>query len=57
MFNNFKGKKKREKWKWRNKVTEEVESFKYLEFTFNRNGNYKEHIKELKGKGRLYSDE
>ena len=32
---------------------EEVENFKYLGFTFNRKGNYKDHLKELKIKGRI----
>jgi len=42
-----------EKWKWGKEVIEEVQSFKYLGFTFSRNGGYKEHIKELARKGRL----
>jgi len=29
------------------------QTFKYLGFTFNRMGNYKEHIKELVNKGRI----
>ncbi|XP_039309944.1 golgin subfamily A member 6-like protein 1 [Solenopsis invicta] len=50
---NRKGKKRKEVWKWGNKEIEEVNKFKYLGFTFNRKGNYKEHIKELSRKGRL----
>lgn len=34
-----KEKKKKEKWKWRNNNIEEIQIFKYLGFTFNRNGN------------------
>lgn len=32
-----------EKWKWEDKNLEEVNAFKYLGFTFNREGNYKHH--------------
>lgn len=32
---------------------EEVQSFKYLGFTFNRNGNYNDHIKELYRKEKM----
>lgn len=52
VFNN-KGKKDRKAWKWDNKEIEEVESFKYLGFTFNRKGNYGDHIKDLNRKGRI----
>lgn len=34
-------------------MIEEVRCFKYLGFVFNRNGDYAEHIKELKRKGRI----
>lgn len=44
---NRKRKDKKEKWKWENKEIEEVQSFKYLCFNFNRKGDYVEHIKEL----------
>ncbi|OXU18573.1 hypothetical protein TSAR_007230 [Trichomalopsis sarcophagae] len=50
VFNKGKNSKK-EKWFWEDKVIEEVKSFKYLGFVFNRDGNYKEHIEELKKKG------
>jgi len=46
------GKEKKMKWKWGGKEIK-VQNFKYLEFTFNRKGNYKEHIKELAMKGRI----
>jgi len=45
------GKEKKVNWYWGGKEIEEVQSFKYLGFTFNRKGNYKEHIKELVRKG------
>lgn len=48
---NRKRKKKKEKWLWGKDVIEEVEKFKYLGFYFNKEGNYKEHIKELRNKG------
>jgi len=44
---------KKESWKWRDERIEEVQTFKYLEFMFNRKDNYKEHIKELANKGRI----
>lgn len=48
------GRKKRKGKLKQDKVNiEEVVSFKYLGFTFNRNGNYKEHIKELSRKRML----
>ncbi|XP_071582471.1 uncharacterized protein [Temnothorax nylanderi] len=50
---NSKGKRGRMTWKWGEKIIEEVEMFKYLGFTFNRKGNYIDHIKELKRKGRI----
>lgn len=33
--------------RYRNKVIEEVQEFKYLSFILNRKGNYKEHVREL----------
>ncbi|OXU31213.1 hypothetical protein TSAR_007787, partial [Trichomalopsis sarcophagae] len=42
---------KKEKWPWGGKEFEETQSFKYLGFTFNGEGNYKEHISELAKKG------
>jgi len=50
---NRKDREKKEKWKWNEKIIEEVQDFKYLGFVLNSNGNYKEHIKELARKGRL----
>ncbi|XP_071580229.1 uncharacterized protein [Temnothorax nylanderi] len=50
---NRKRKEGKEVWKWGDKYIEEVQSFKYLGFTFNRNGNYKDHIRELMKKGRM----
>lgn len=50
---NRKKKEKMEKWKWGKEMIEEMQNFKYLGFTFNKNGGYKEHIKELAGKCRL----
>lgn len=49
---NRKGREKNEVWKWK-EVIQEVNSFKYLGFSFNRDGNYKEHIKEMARKGRM----
>lgn len=34
-------------------MIEDVQNFKYLGFTFNRNGRYKEYIKELARKCKL----
>ena len=54
IFNsNSKGKEGKEEWIWKGKKIEEVKTFKYLGFTFNRKGNYKDHLKELKIKGRI----
>jgi len=44
--------KRKEIWKWGKERIEEVKKFKYLRFVINSNGNYKDHIKELGGKGR-----
>ena len=44
---------KKEKWWWEGKEIEEVKNFKYLGFTFNREGSHKDHIKELERKGSL----
>jgi len=49
---NRKRKERKEIWKWGDKRIEEVQTFKYLGFILNNKGNYKEHIKELYGKGR-----
>jgi len=49
---NRKKKERKEIWKWRDKRIEKVQTFKYLGFILNNKGNYKEHIKELCGKGR-----
>jgi len=49
---NRKKKEKKEIWKWGGKRIEEVQTFKCLCFILNNKGNYKEHIKELCGKGR-----
>lgn len=46
-------KEKKERWKWRKEYIEEVQTFKYLGFVFNKDGNYKDHIKELCRKGRM----
>lgn len=53
MIFNRKGKVGKEEWKWKREKIEEVKNFKYLGFTFNRKGNYKEYIQELKIKGRM----
>jgi len=50
---NRKKKERKEEWKWKGKEMEEVQSFKYLGFTLNREGNFKEHLKELVRKGRV----
>lgn len=52
VFNREK-KRGKDKQKWRNKEIEEVKKFKYLGFTFNHKGNYKNHIKELSRKERI----
>ena len=41
---------RKEKWKWEGAELEEVKVFKYLGFVFNNQGNYKDHIKELRNK-------
>lgn len=46
---NRKGREKKDSWNWEGKVLEEVQEFKYLGFVFNKNGNYKCHIKKKKG--------
>lgn len=50
---NKKGKEKKEIWRWRKEIIQGVQTYKYLGFTFNKDGNYKEHIKELSRKGRM----
>lgn len=50
---NKKGKERKETWKWGKVEIEEIQNFKYLGFTFNRKGDYTEHIKELGKKGRI----
>ena len=49
VFNKRKGKK--DKWKLEGDELEEVKNFKYLGFTFNSEGNYKDHLAELRRKG------
>jgi len=44
---NRRGNERKERWKWGNKEIEKIQNFKYLGFTFNRKGNYKDYIKEL----------
>lgn len=51
VFNNKK-KGKKENWLWETEKIEEVKTFKYLGFTFNTSGNYKDYIKELSKKGK-----
>lgn len=51
VFNN-KGKGKKENWRWGTEKIEEVKTFKYLGFTFNTSGNYRDHINELRKKGK-----
>ena len=53
MIFNSGGKLGKRNWKWGKERIEEVKSFKYLGFTFNRKGNYTDHIKEMGRKGRL----
>lgn len=50
---NRKRKEKMERWKWGKEMIEEVQNFKYLGFTFNKNGDYSDHIRDLMRKGRL----
>lgn len=46
--------RKRRKKKEKQKSAElEVQNFKYLDFLFNRKGDYVDHIKELNKKGRV----
>ncbi|XP_039302249.1 uncharacterized protein LOC120357026 [Solenopsis invicta] len=53
MVFNKDGRKKKRKWEWGKKEIEEVQTFKYLGFNFNRRRDYDYHIKELRRKGRL----
>jgi len=53
MIFNKDRKDKTENWKWRGAKLEEVKVFKYLGYTFNRKGNYKEQLGELRRKGRI----
>lgn len=52
VFNRGKSEKK-ESWKWGKENIEEVQKFKYLGFTFNKDENYKDHVKELGRTGRM----
>jgi len=36
---------------WEDKRIEEVQTYKYLGFVLSNKGNYKEHIRKLRGKG------
>ena len=47
VFNKGKNRKK-DIWKWGRDEIEEVKVFKYLGFIFNYEGNYKDHIRDLK---------
>ncbi|KYN24322.1 hypothetical protein ALC57_04060 [Trachymyrmex cornetzi] len=51
VFNKH-GKEKKEVWKWEGREIEETQCFKYLGFTFNRKGDYEDHIAELSEKGK-----
>ena len=53
MIFNRNGKEKIGKWLWEGRELEEVSSFKYLGFVFNRKGDYRNRIKDLSIKGRL----
>lgn len=53
MVFNKNEKEKAEKWIWGVEKLEEVKTFKYLGFTFNRKGDVKDHIKALSTKGRM----
>jgi len=53
MVFNRKKRERNEVWKWKGKNIEEVQNFKYLGFILNKEGNYREHLKELTRKGRL----
>ena len=44
---------KKERWEWMGEKLEEVKIFCYLGFIFNRQGNFKDHLKQLKNKGIL----
>lgn len=50
---NRKDRGKKERWLWEGKEIEEVQTFSYLGFKFNRNGDYNDHIRGLYKKGRL----
>lgn len=52
MFNKEENAKKK-KWQWKGKNIEEVGTFKYIGFVFNRKGNYNDYIKEMSRKGKL----
>lgn len=54
VFNRGRNEKKEKwkKWKWEDKELE-VRCFKYLGFVFNRNEDYKEHLKDLSRKGKV----
>jgi len=53
MVFNRKKRERKEVWKWKGKEIEEVQVFKYLGFTLNREGSYREHLKDLVRKGRM----
>lgn len=48
MVFNKKGRGKKKIWKWQGEEIQEVKVFKYLGFMLNKNGNYKDHIKDEK---------
>jgi len=45
-------KERKEEWKWKGKMIEEVQCFKYLGVTLDKKGELREHIKELERKGK-----
>lgn len=47
------GKEKKKIWKWREEITQKIQKFKYLGFTFNREDNYKDYVKELYRKDKM----
>jgi len=51
VFNRGRNERK-ETWKWKGREIEEVQNFKYLGFLLDKEGGFKEHIKELAKKGR-----
>lgn len=52
-FSKSRGREPKEEWYWKGERLEKVKTFKYLGYTFQKNGNHDCHIKELRKKANI----